>query len=140
MQEVFFMHEYPIEGVQDGTLRAEKDGLYWKIDASCPRDWDHPIRLLAETDGVRVNLGVPQPEGEKLRLQCRLSARSCPLSDSTRIRTDQQPEQPEQTLLPFEPEKPFDHISDFSVLQVVEQDGKPYWTQSQQPDTAEDDG
>ena len=43
------MHEYPIEGVQDGTLRAEKDGLYWKIDASCTRDWDHPIRLLAET-------------------------------------------------------------------------------------------
>ena len=123
MQEVFFMHEYPIEGVQNGTLRAEKDGLYWKIDASCTRDWDHPIRLLAETDGVRVNLGVPQPEGEKLRLQCRL--------------TDQQPE---QTLLPFEPEKPFDHISDFSVLQVVEQDGKPYWTQPQQPDTAEDDG
>lgn len=120
------MHEYPIEGVQDGTLRAEKDGLYWKIDASCTRDWDHPIRLLAETDGVRVSLGVPQPEGEKLRLQCRLSARSCPLSDSTRVRTDQQPE---QTLLPFEPEKPFDHISDFSVLQVVEQDGKPYWTQ-----------
>ena len=38
MQEVFFMHEYPIEGVQDGTLRAEKDGLYWKIDASCTRD------------------------------------------------------------------------------------------------------
>lgn len=137
MQEVFFMHEYPIEGVQDGTLRAEKDGLYWKIDASCTRDWDHPIRLLAETDGVRVSLGVPQPEGEKLRLQCRLSARSCPLSDSTRVRTDQQPE---QTLLPFEPEKPFDHISDFSVLQVVEQDGKPYWTQLQQPDTAEDDG
>ena len=137
MQEVFFMHEYPIEGVQDGTLRAEKDGLYWKIDASCTRDWDHPIRLLAETDGVRVSLGVPQPEGEKLRLQCRLSARSCPLSDSTRVCTDQQPE---QTLLPFEPEKPFDHISDFSVLQVVEQDGKPYWAQPQQPDTAEDDG
>lgn len=137
MQEVFFMHEYPIEGVQNGTLRAEKDGLYWKIDASCTRDWDHPIRLLAETDGVRVSLGVPQPEGEKLRLQCRLSARSCPLSDGTRVRTDQQPE---QTLLPFEPEKPFDHISDFSVLQVVEQDGKPYWTRPQQPDTAEDDG
>ena len=55
------MHEYPIEGVQNGTLRAEKDGLYWKIDASCTRDWDHPIRLLAETDGVRVRLGVPQP-------------------------------------------------------------------------------
>ena len=84
-----------------------------------------------------MNLGVPQPEGEKLRLQCRLSARSCPLSDNTRVRTDQQPK---QTLLPFEPEKPFDHISDFSVLQVVEQDGKPYWTQPQQPDTAEDDG
>ena len=84
------MHEYPIEGVQDGTLRAEKDGLYWKIDASCTRDWDHPIRLLAETDGVRVNLGVPQPEGKKLRLQCRLSARSCPLSDGTRVRTDPQ--------------------------------------------------
>ena len=58
------MHEYPIEGVQNGTLRAEKDGLYWKIDASCTRDWDHPIRLLAETDGVRVNLGVPQPAAQ----------------------------------------------------------------------------
>ena len=46
------MHEYPIEGVQNGTLRAEKDGLYWKIDASCTRDWDHPIRLLAEKVGV----------------------------------------------------------------------------------------
>lgn len=60
-----------------------------------------------------------------------------PVRRGTRVRTDQQPE---QTLLPFEPEKPFDHISDFSVLQVVEQDGKPYWTQPQQPDTAEDDG
>ena len=49
------MHEYPIEGMQDGTLRAEKDGLYWKIDASCTRDWDHPIRLLAETGRVAVH-------------------------------------------------------------------------------------
>ena len=129
------MHEYPIEGVQAGTLRAERDGLYWEIDASCPRDWDHPIRLLAETDGVRVKLGVPQPEGERLRLRCRLSARSCPLSDSTRILTDQQPE---QTMLPFEPEKPFERISDFSVLQVVEKDGKPYWTQP--PETSGEGG
>ena len=131
------MLSYSIDGVREGSLKPEKDGLYWNVSASCSRDWEYPIRLIAETDGMQVVLGVPLPEQDGLHLQCRLSARSCPLSDGTRVRTDQQPE---QTLLPFEPEKPFDHISDFSVLQVVEQDGKPYWTQPQQPDTAEDDG
>ena len=66
-QEVLFMHEYPIEGVRTGPLRAEKDGLYWKIDASRTRDWDHPDPP-ARRDGRRPRepLGVPQPEGEKL--------------------------------------------------------------------------
>ena len=33
----------------------------------------------------------------------------------------------EQEAIPFEPEKPFDRISEFSVMHVVEQDGKTYW-------------
>lgn len=137
MQEVFFMHEYPIEGVQNGTLRAEKDGLYWKIDASCTRDWDHPIRLLAETDGVRVNLGVPAARKGR---SCGCSAGSPPAAAPVRRHPRPHRSAAGADAAAFEPEKPFDHISDFSVLQVVEQDGKPYWTQPQQPDTAEDDG
>ena len=130
--------KYEIEAVSSGTLTATRDGLYWDISARCSRDWDYPIRLLAETEAGTVTLGVPQPEDGELRLRTRISDRSCHFTDRTRITTDQRPEpeeepeqepqQPEEPeLLPFEPEKPFDRISEFSVMDVVEQDGKLYW-------------
>ena len=118
------MLSYPITGVREGTLQAERDGLYWNVSAVCSKDWDFPIRLIAETDGARTVLGVPQPQPDGLRLRARLSNRSCPFSGQTRILTDQTPE-PEP--LPFEPEKPFERISEFSVMNVAEQGGKPYW-------------
>ena len=128
-----FKLSYPITGVREGTLQAERDGLYWNVSAVCSKDWDFPIRLIAETDGARTVLGVPQPEPDGLRLRARLSNRSCPFSGQTRILTDQTPEpEPESApaepeLLPFEPEKPFERISEFSVMNVAEQGGKPYW-------------
>ena len=129
------MLAYPITGVREGTLQAERDGLYWNVRAACSRDWDYPIRLLAETDGVRTILGVPQPEPRGPRLQIRSSTRRCPLTEQTRILTDQapapepepEPASAEAELLQFEPEKPFERIPEFSVMNVVEQDGKPYW-------------
>ncbi len=133
------MLSYQIGGVREGTLEAEKDGLYWRITARCSRDWDFPIRLLAETACGCVTLGVPQPDGAYLQLQTRLSDRSCPLTEQTRIITDQTADEPEEAVdeqenapgeqeaIPFEPEKPFDRISEFSVMHVVEQDGKTYW-------------
>ena len=86
------MLSYPITGVREGTLQAERDGLYWNVSAVCSKDWDFPIRLIAETDGARTVLGVPQPEPDGLRLRARLSNRSCPFSGQTRILTDQTPE------------------------------------------------
>ena len=129
------MLSYPITGVRAGTLQAERDGLDSTVRAACSSDWDDPIGLLAETDGVRTILGVPQPEPDGLRLQIRISNRSCPFTEQTRILTDQTPEpepEPEPAsaeaeLLPFEPEKPFERIPEFSVMNVVEQDRKPYW-------------
>lgn len=53
------MLSYPITGVREGTLQAERDGLYWNVSAVCSRDWNFPIRLIAEADGVRTVLGVP---------------------------------------------------------------------------------
>ena len=50
------MLSYPITGVREGTLQAERDGLYWNVSAVCSRDWDFPIRLIAEADGVRTVL------------------------------------------------------------------------------------
>ena len=61
------MLSYPITGVREGTLQAERDGLYWNVSAVCSKDWDFPIRLIAETDGARTVLGVPQPEPDGLR-------------------------------------------------------------------------
>ena len=130
------MLSYPITGVREGTLQAERDGLYWNVSAVCSKDWDFPIRLIAETDGARTVLGVPQPEPDGLRLRARLSNRSCPFSGQTRILTDHVPscQEPasaaapaEPELLTFEPEKPFERISEFSVMNVAEQGGKPYW-------------
>ena len=86
------MLSYPITGVREGTRQAERDGLYWNVSAVCSKDWDFPIRLIAETDGARTVLGVPQPGPDGLRLQTRLSNRSCPFSEQTRILTDQTPE------------------------------------------------
>lgn len=99
------MLSYPITGVREGTLQAERDGLYWNVSAVCSKDWDFPIRLIAETDGARTVLGVPQPEPEP----------------------EPEPAPAEPELLPFEPEKPFERISEFSVMNVAEQGGKPYW-------------
>ena len=98
------MLSYPITGVREGTLQAERDGLYWNVSAVCSKDWDFPIRLIAETDGARTVLGVPQPEPDGLRLRARLSNRSCPFSGQTRILTDQTPE-PEPEPEPEQPEK-----------------------------------
>ena len=99
------MLSYPITGVREGTLQAERDGLYWNVSAVCSKDWDFPIRLIAETDGARTVLGVPQPEPEP----------------------EPEPAPAEPELLPFEPEKPFERISEFSVMSIAEQGGKPYW-------------
>ena len=55
------MLSYPITGVREGTLQAERDGLYWNVSAVCSKDWDFPIRLIAETAGARPVLGVPPP-------------------------------------------------------------------------------
>ena len=38
-----------------------------------------------------------------------------------------EPAPAEPELLPFEPEKPFERISEFSVMSIAEQGGKPYW-------------
>ena len=129
--------KYEIEAVSSGSLTAARDGLYWDVSAQCSRDWDYPIRLLAETEAGTVTLGVPQPEEGELRLRTRISDRSCHFTDRTRITTDQRPKPEPETdpepqpaepeLFPFEPEKPFERISEFSVMDVVEQDGKLYW-------------
>ena len=129
--------KYEIEAVSSGSLTAARDGLYWDVSAQCSRDWDYPIRLLAETETGTVTLGVPQPEDGELRLRTRISDRSCHFTDRTRITTDQrtklepetdpEPQPAEPELFPFEPEKPFERISEFSVMDVVEQDGKLYW-------------
>ena len=129
--------KYEIEAVSSGSLMAARDGLYWDVSAQCSRDWDYPIRLLAETETGTVTLGVPQPEDGELRLRTRISDRSCHFTDRTRITTDQRPKPEPETdpepqpaepeLFPFEPEKPFERISEFSVMDVVEQDGKLYW-------------
>ena len=129
--------KYEIEAVSSGSLTAARDGLYWDVSAQCSRDWDYPIRLLAETETGTVTLGVPQPEDGELRLRTRISDRSCHFTDRTRITTDQRPKPEPETdpepqpaepeLFPFEPERPFERISEFSVMDVVEQDGKLYW-------------
>ena len=129
--------KYEIEAVSSGSLTAARDGLYWDVSAQCSRDWDYPIRLLAETETGTVTLGVPQPEDGELRLRTRISDRSCHFTDRTRITTDQRPKPEPETdpepqpaepeLFPFEPEKPFERISECSVMDVVEQDGKLYW-------------
>lgn len=117
------MLSYQIKGVQDGMLHAEKDGLYWIIRADCSRDWDHPIRLIADHDGAKTTLGVPMPEQNRLRLETRISDRAFHFTQQTQIQTDQY----QPPLEPFVPSEPFDRISEFSVMHVVEQDDKPYW-------------
>ena len=129
------MLSYPITGVREGTLQAERDGLYWNVSAVCSKDWDFPIRLIAETDGARTVLGVPPPGPGGRPRGARLSNPGGPVYGPTRLQPDQTPEpepEPEPApaepeLLPFEPEKPFERISEFSVMNVAEQGGKPYW-------------
>lgn len=127
------MLSYPITGVREGTLQAERDGLYWNVSAVCSKDWDFPIRLIAETDGARTVLGVP---GSRRR-----TASGCGQGSPTgaaRFPGDAHPDRPDAGAgtgvctgragaAPFEPEKPFERISEFSVMNVAEQDGKPYW-------------
>lgn len=84
------MLSYPITGVREGTLQAERDGLYWNVSAVCSKDWDFPIRLIAETDGARTVLGVPQPEPDGLRLRARALQPELPV-----FRADAHPDRPD---------------------------------------------
>ena len=52
------MLSYPITGVREGTLQAERDGLYWNVSAVCSRDWDFPIRLIADAHSDRPDTGA----------------------------------------------------------------------------------
>lgn len=117
------MLSYPIVGAREGTLRAERDGLYWSILAQCSRDWPHPIRLLACSGPVQTVLGVPQPEDGQLCLRARLSDRRVHFTPEMRVMTDQPP----QCLEPFDPSCPFSRIAEFCVLDFIVRDGRPYW-------------
>lgn len=117
------MLQFAILGVREGTLRAVREGLYWRVEAWCSRDWAQPVRLLARTPTGEISLGVPQPQGERLWLRTSISDRCCHFTPQMEIVTDQSAER----LYPFEPEKPFAHIAAFSVMRVVRRGEALYW-------------
>lgn len=127
------MLSYPITGVREGTLQAERGrpvlerqrrmqqglGLSHpsdRRDGRCPHRSGRPA---AGPDGLRLPGKALQPE--------------LPV-----FRADAHPDRPDAGAgtgvctgragaAPFEPEKPFERISEFSVMNVAEQGGKPYW-------------
>lgn len=117
------MLRFEIIGAREGKLTAVREGLYWRVEAWCSRDWEQPVRLLARTAAGQVRLGVPQPQGERLVLRTMLSDRSCHFTPQTRIVTDCCAER----LYPFTPDRPFAYIDAFSIMRVVQRGGGLYW-------------
>ena len=120
--------EYPIAGLPGGSVHVTREGLYWSVRTECARCPDHPVRVLAETDGKRVNLGVLAPCAEGARAEKRLSVRSFSFTEGTRVTTDEHGASlPE----PFDPERPFARIAEFSDLRVIERDGALFWSDAE---------
>lgn len=65
------MPEYPvyIDGEKCGEMRIYKDSLMTRISVRCRLDPPRVVRLYAFGGGQSALLGVPEPEGDIMRLE-----------------------------------------------------------------------
>lgn len=65
------------EGRYVGTAEITEEGLYLRFTADCEDLLSGPCRLVGMGERGELRLGVPEPEGGRLRLSRVLSRRDC---------------------------------------------------------------
>ena len=65
------------EGRPVGTAEVTEEGLYLRFTADCEDPLSGPCRLVGVGERGELRLGVPEPEGGRLRLSRALSRRDC---------------------------------------------------------------
>ena len=65
------------EGRPVGTAEITEEGLYLRFTADCEDPLSGPCRLVGVGERGELRLGVPEPEGGRLRLSRALSRRDC---------------------------------------------------------------
>ena len=65
------------EGRPVGTAEVTEEGLYLRFTADCEDPLSGPCRLVGAGERGELRLGVPEPEGGRLRLSRVLSRRDC---------------------------------------------------------------
>ena len=65
------------EGRPVGTAEITEEGLYLRFTADCEDPVEGPCRLVGIGERGELRLGVPEPEGGRLRLSRALSRRDC---------------------------------------------------------------
>ena len=65
------------EGRRVGAAELTEEGLYLRFTVDCEDVTSGPCRLVGVGDRGELRLGVPEPEGGRLRLSRALSRRSC---------------------------------------------------------------
>ena len=131
-----------------GTVRAERQGLYWSLQADCVCP-EGIHRLYAANADAECCIGVLQMNSSHGVLEKRLSCRTLFLDAQTRFFLREQTvftpfhgtlcgvslpnasvcrtEEGEFLAIAFEPEKPFPALSAFCLFCVKRLNGKPYW-------------
>ena len=65
------------EGRRVGAAELTEEGLYLRFTVDCEDVTSGPCRLVGVGDRGELRLGVPEPEGGRLRLSRALSRRDC---------------------------------------------------------------
>ena len=65
------------EGRRVGAAEVTEEGLYLRFTADCEDPVEGPCRLVGIGERGELRLGVPEPEGGRLRLSRALSRRDC---------------------------------------------------------------
>ena len=103
-----------------GQEIVKKEGLFYTLDCDCGEETGQLLRLMAQTETGWISLGIPVPEGGKLRLRTRISVKNLPIVDRLELFPLDMEKTPSQA---YSPEAPIPELCQGMQLRTTRQDG-----------------
>lgn len=128
-----------------GSAQVRREGLYWRVCASCALRGERVLRVYAHNGETCVNLGVLIPEEGELRLMRRVSAERVRFDENTRLSTEKGSRwrafsgtvedtavngallRGRTLAIPCEDARPFALMAHFGRFTIGTIDGKSHW-------------
>lgn len=106
-----------------GKVQLIQQGLYYRVICRCECAGDEVLRLFAESESGRENLGVMLPEDGTLRLDRKVPAKQIP-KGKLRFFLSAGAAKPEGNFIPICPQEPFAYIEALKDAFLATEHGK----------------